>query len=136
MSSNLIKETCFYERLRILWLHSSGLSLRAIARRSGRSPCTVRRWLRWWERCGRLHNPVRCERRHRTPVAAHGDGNLTPSLTEGNLCVTQKTLLYYWLNAVAMELLPYAFTSSSSLDPEIYYQSIYGTLARISLLRK
>ncbi|MPC14305.1 hypothetical protein E2C01_007069 [Portunus trituberculatus] len=48
------RETCLYERLSFLWLWSAGLSLRSIARRSGRSPHTVRRWLRWWERNGRL----------------------------------------------------------------------------------
>ncbi|KAK8405518.1 hypothetical protein O3P69_001818 [Scylla paramamosain] len=42
------KETCMCDRLTFLWLWSAGLSMRAIAHHTGRSPHTVRRWLRWW----------------------------------------------------------------------------------------
>lgn len=36
------------DRLTFLWLWSAGFSMRAIAEHTGRSPHTVRRWLRWW----------------------------------------------------------------------------------------
>ncbi|MPC36941.1 hypothetical protein E2C01_030413 [Portunus trituberculatus] len=45
-NSFLCYETCPCERLWFTWLWSTGASFRAIAKRSGRSPTTVRRWVR------------------------------------------------------------------------------------------
>ncbi|MPC14317.1 hypothetical protein E2C01_007081 [Portunus trituberculatus] len=68
------RETCLYERLSFLWQWCAGLSLRSIARRSGRSPDTVRRWLRWWERCGRLLRPVGSHKHRYSPRSAKNGG--------------------------------------------------------------
>lgn len=39
-------ETCPVERLWFAWLWSQGMSFRSIAKHAGRSPTTVRRWVR------------------------------------------------------------------------------------------
>ena len=66
------RKTCLYERLTFLWLRSAGLSIRSIARRSGRSPDTVRRWLLWWKRYGRLLGQVGIQKGRLFPVASTG----------------------------------------------------------------
>ena len=46
-SRHVYHETGLDERLWFTWLWAGGLSFRAIAKRAGRSPTTVRRWVKY-----------------------------------------------------------------------------------------
>ncbi|KAK4316550.1 hypothetical protein Pmani_007682 [Petrolisthes manimaculis] len=48
MSRRTFKRTRMEDRTRFIWLWLSGMSLRAIAERTGTSATTVRRWVRRW----------------------------------------------------------------------------------------
>lgn len=91
------RETCLYERLTFLWQWSAGLSLRSIARRSGRSPDTVRRWLRWWERCGRLVRPIGGHKyRYSHRAAGNGGRDVLSSRRGGALSMQPYPCLLYY----------------------------------------
>lgn len=125
----LRRETCLYERLRFLWLRSAGLSLRAIAWRSGRSLHTVRRWVSRWEQHGRLRSQVK-DKRFCRAVAKHADKNVSQGMTEGNFSVSHKTLLVPCLNN-AMESSPYLCRHSLSGLSSCMILFLYATLKQI-----
>lgn len=70
------------ERLMFLLLRVAGMSLRSIARRAGRSPHTVRRWVSWLEPYRRLGkspgrlSPFRCTRDKWRPHSVDSDSLL------------------------------------------------------------
>ena len=88
-------ETCLYERLSFLWLWSEGLSVRSIARLTGRSPHTVRRWLRWW---GRYTTPRESDsgQQYLLPGATNTTTELPLNMTHSDLSSSLASLSPRW----------------------------------------
>ncbi|MPC94998.1 hypothetical protein E2C01_090190 [Portunus trituberculatus] len=102
-SRHVYHETGLGERLWFTWLWAGGLSFRAIAKRAGRSPTTVRRWVKYL---------VKEEHRARTETRLLSDQR--PSALSHYISMSnylQRRLLY-WLYVdntfpVCDPLLPY-----------------------------
>ena len=99
------RETCLYERLTFLWLWSAGLSLRSIARRSGRSPHTVRRWLRWWEQNARLSKGMD-EHQQYLPYSSSKDGMSFSSKAKANSSSSLPSFVASKTSFCSEEILP------------------------------
>lgn len=118
------------ERIEIADLHQCGLSLRAIAKRLGRSPSTISRELRRNAVAGRGYRPFDAHRRATARRARHHRRRVESSDQLG--AVVAELLLQRWSPQQISRHLPLRFANDPSmrLCHESIYQAVYQPNSR------
>ena len=126
-------ETSLYERLTFLWLWSAGLSVRSVARHTGRSPHTVRRWLRWFGQYRRLLKPMDGQLHRLLPAASSGDKELLFKMAACNRSALYLALFGTRRTIMTCNALPLTYNDNDFVQSETIHEN-YSTCCKPKLM--